>query len=51
MMRWTPWMSAINRRKVNYILDADIRNFFGSVSQEWLVRFVEHRSATSASSA
>ena len=30
-------------RKVNYILDADIRSFFDSVSQEWLVRFVEHR--------
>jgi group II intron reverse transcriptase/maturase len=34
---------AINTRKVNYILDADIRNFFDSVSQDWLVRFVEHR--------
>ena len=28
---------------MNYILDADIRSFFNSVSQEWLVRFVEHR--------
>ena len=34
---------AINTRKVNYILDADIRSFFDSVSQEWLVKFVEHR--------
>jgi group II intron reverse transcriptase/maturase len=34
---------AIDSRKVNYILDADIRSFFDSVSQEWLVRFVEHR--------
>jgi RNA-directed DNA polymerase len=33
----------IASRKVNYILDADIRSFFDSVSQEWLVRFVEHR--------
>jgi group II intron reverse transcriptase/maturase len=33
----------IASRKVNYILDADIRDFFGSVSQEWLIRFVEHR--------
>jgi group II intron reverse transcriptase/maturase len=33
----------IGKRKVNYILDADIRSFFGSVSWEWLVRFVEHR--------
>jgi len=34
---------AITKRKVNYILDADIRSFFDSVSQEWLIRFVEHR--------
>jgi group II intron reverse transcriptase/maturase len=33
----------IGKRKVNYILDADIRSFFDSVSQEWLVRFMEHR--------
>jgi RNA-directed DNA polymerase len=30
-------------RKVNWILDADIRSFFDSVSQDWLIRFVEHR--------
>ena len=34
---------SITSRKVNYILDADIRSFFNSVSQEWLIRFVEHR--------
>src|SRR5271169_5511870 len=34
---------AINQRKVNWIVDADIQNFFGSVSQDWLVRFLEHR--------
>jgi RNA-directed DNA polymerase len=33
----------IERRKVNYIVDADIRSFFDTVSQEWLIRFVEHR--------
>src|SRR5271169_6549872 len=33
----------ISRKKVNYILDADIRSFFESVSQEWLVRFLKHR--------
>ena len=33
----------IASRKVNWIVDADIRTFFDSVSQEWLVRFVEHR--------
>jgi retron-type reverse transcriptase len=30
-------------RKVNWVLDADIRSFFDSVSQDWLIRFVEHR--------
>ncbi|QNT69184.1 group II intron reverse transcriptase/maturase [Defluviicoccus vanus] len=33
----------ITRTKVNWILDADIRSFFDSVSQDWLVRFLEHR--------
>ena len=33
----------ITSTKVNYILDADIRSFFDEVSQEWLVRFLEHR--------
>ena len=33
----------IDSRKVNCILDADIRSFFDTVSQEWLIRFVEHR--------
>jgi RNA-directed DNA polymerase len=35
--------TAIKIRKVSWILDADIQNFFGSVSQDWLVRFLEHR--------
>jgi len=34
---------AITNRKVNHILDADVRDFFGSVSQDWLIRFLEHR--------
>jgi len=34
---------AICDTPVNWILDADIRSFFDSVSQEWLVRFLEHR--------
>jgi retron-type reverse transcriptase len=28
---------------VNFIFDADVASFFDSVSQDWLVRFVEHR--------
>jgi group II intron reverse transcriptase/maturase len=34
---------AIYRKKVNWILDADIRAFFDSVSHDWLMRFLEHR--------
>ena len=33
----------IESRKVNFILDADIRAFFDSMSKEWLVRFLEQR--------
>jgi len=33
----------ITSKQVNYIFDADLRSFFDSVSQEWLVRFIEHR--------
>jgi RNA-directed DNA polymerase len=34
---------AIERRRVNFIVDADIRSFFDTVDQKWLIRFVEHR--------
>ncbi len=33
----------IDSRKVSWILDADVRSFFDQISQEWLIRFVEHR--------
>jgi RNA-directed DNA polymerase len=33
----------VHSRKVSWILDADIRSFFDEISQEWLVRFLEHR--------
>jgi group II intron reverse transcriptase/maturase len=33
----------ISRTKVTYILDADIRSFFDEVSQEWLIKFLNHR--------
>ena len=32
-------------RKVNWVLDLDIRSFFDGLSHEWLVKFVEHRIA------
>jgi RNA-directed DNA polymerase len=33
----------IDSTKVNWILDADIRSFFDTVNQEWLIRFLELR--------
>src|SRR5207249_3065322 len=32
-------------RKVNWVLDLDIKGFFDGLSHEWLVRFIEHRIA------
>ena len=33
----------LERKKVNWILDLDVRDFFGTVSHEWLIRFLEYR--------
>jgi RNA-directed DNA polymerase len=35
----------IQRKKVNWILDADIRGFFDNMSHEWTMKFIEHRVA------
>jgi RNA-directed DNA polymerase len=35
----------IYRRRVNWVLDADIRDFFTRLDQSWLERFLEHRIA------
>ncbi len=35
----------ILRKKVNWVLDADIRGFFDAIDHEWLVKFLEHRIA------
>ena len=32
----------IMTRKVNYILDADIKGFFDNLDQRWLMKFLEH---------
>jgi RNA-directed DNA polymerase len=37
--------TGITRRRVNWVLDADIRDFFTSLDQAWLEKFVEHRVA------
>jgi group II intron reverse transcriptase/maturase len=35
----------IMRKKVNWVLDAEIRGFFDNMSHEWTMQFVEHRVA------
>jgi RNA-directed DNA polymerase len=36
---------ALLKKKVNCILDADIRGFFDNLDKGWMIRFVEHRVA------
>ena len=36
---------ALLKKKVNYILDADIRGFFENLDKGWMIKFVEHRVA------
>jgi RNA-directed DNA polymerase len=35
----------IQTKKVNWVLDADLRAFFDTLRHDWLVKFVEHRIA------
>jgi len=35
----------ILRKRVNYVLDADIRGYFDSIDRSWMIRFLEHRIA------
>ena len=36
---------AITSKKVNWVLDADIRGFFDAIDHDWLQKFIEHRIA------
>ena len=35
----------LSTKKVNYVFDADIRDFFNKINREWLMKFIEHRIA------
>ena len=35
--------AGIVRKKVNWVLDLDVRSFFDKVDHDWMKRFVEHR--------
>jgi retron-type reverse transcriptase len=34
---------AITSKKVNWILDADVKGFFDAIDHQWLIKFLEHR--------
>lgn len=36
------WVGVMTR-KINWVLDADIRGFFDAMDHEWLIKFTEHR--------
>jgi galactokinase/mevalonate kinase-like predicted kinase len=38
-------VAGVVRKKVNWVLDADIRGFFDAIDHGWLTKFVEHRIA------
>ena len=33
----------MERKKVNWVLDLDMRSFFDKIEHRWVVKFVEHR--------
>lgn len=33
----------ITQKKVNWVLDLDIKSFFDKIGHEWMIKFVEHR--------
>jgi hypothetical protein len=37
--------AGIKSRKVNWVVDADIRSFFDEIDHGWMLRFLEHRIA------
>ncbi|HVI69973.1 MAG TPA: reverse transcriptase domain-containing protein, partial [Pyrinomonadaceae bacterium] len=36
------WVGVMGRR-INWVLDCDIRGFFDAIDHEWLMKFIEHR--------
>ena len=44
-------VTGIERRKVSWVLDADLRGYFDSIDRSWMLRFLEHRIADQESCA
>jgi RNA-directed DNA polymerase len=34
---------ALESKKINWVLDIDIRGFFDAIDHKWMIRFIEHR--------
>jgi RNA-directed DNA polymerase len=39
------WVAFMEKKNVNWVLDADIRGFFDAIDHGWLMKFLEHRIA------
>ncbi|WP_218138837.1 reverse transcriptase domain-containing protein [Nitrosomonas sp. Nm58] len=33
----------LHRKRINWVLDADIRKFFDTMNHNWVIRFLQHR--------
>ena len=33
----------ISGKKISWVLEADLKNFFGTLDHDWVIKFVEHR--------
>ena len=42
-MPWRPLNEVIAGGKISWVLEADLKNFFGSLNHDWVLRFVAHR--------
>ena len=39
------WVGLMDQKRVNWVLDADIRGFFDAIDHRWALKFFEHRIA------
>ena len=39
------WVAFMEKKRVNWVLDADIRGFFDAIDHRWAMKFFEHRIA------
>ena len=37
------WVGTESKRRMNWVLDCDVRGFFDAIDHDWLIKFLEHR--------